>query len=89
MSTYSSKSPPPRRQTIPTLRVEVHGGEIVVAASDTDYVVTYHKPENSPQLLAKSYPRKEDKRVAMTLAEFLTAAWGLANDKARELGWIV
>ena len=65
------------------------GGEIVVAASDTDYVVTDQKPENSPQLLAKSYPRKEDKRVAMTLAEFLTAAWGLANDKARELGWIV
>jgi hypothetical protein len=74
---------------MPVLRVEVHGGEIVVAASDTDYVVTYHKPENSPQLLAKSYPRKEDRRVSMTLADFLTAAWGLANDKARELGWIV
>ena len=28
---------------IPILRVEVHGGEIVVAASDTDYIVTYHK----------------------------------------------
>jgi hypothetical protein len=74
---------------MPVLRVEVHGGEIVVAASDTDYVVTYRKPENSPQLFAKSYPRKEDRRVSMTLADFLTAAWGLANDKARELGWIV
>jgi hypothetical protein len=74
---------------IPVLRVEVQGGEIVVAASDTDYIVTYHKPEHSPQLLAKSYPRKEDKRVSMTLAQFLTDAWKLANDKARELGWIV
>jgi hypothetical protein len=44
------------------MRVEVQGGEIVVTASDTDYVVTYHKPANSPQLLAKSYSRKEDRR---------------------------
>jgi hypothetical protein len=51
--------------------------------------VTYHKPDNSPQLIAKSYPRKEDRRVSMTLAQFLTAARKLANDKARELGWIV
>jgi hypothetical protein len=68
--------------------VEVQGGEIVVTASDADYVVTYHKPENSPQLIAKSYPRKEDRRVPMTLAAFLTQAWSLANEKARELGWI-
>jgi hypothetical protein len=78
-----------RPPTIPVFRVEVKGGEIVVTASDTDYVVTYHKPENSPQLLAKSYPRKEDRRVSMTLAQFLTDAWRLAHDKARELGWIV
>jgi hypothetical protein len=71
------------------LRVEVQGGEIVVTALGTDYVVTYHKPANSPQLLAKSYPRKEDKRVSMTLAQFLTDAWKLAKDRARELGWIV
>ena len=70
------------------LRVAVQGIEIVVTASDSDYVMTYHKPANSPQLLARSFPRKEDRRVSMTLADFLTAAWRLANDKARELGWI-
>jgi len=58
-------------------------------ASDTDCVMTYHKPENSPELLARSFASKEDRRVSMTLADFLTAAWKLANDKARELGWIV
>jgi hypothetical protein len=73
---------------IPVLRVSVKGSEIVVTASDSDYVMTYHKPANSPQLLAKSFPRKEDRRVSMTLADFLTAAWKLANDRARELGWI-
>jgi hypothetical protein len=48
----------------------------------------YHMPTNSPQLIAKSFPRKEDRRVPMTLADFLTAAYKLANDKAREVGWI-
>ena len=53
----------------------------MVTASGTDYVMTYHKPVNSPQLLARSFPRKEDRRVSMSLADFK-----LANDKARE--WI-
>jgi hypothetical protein len=60
----------------------------VVTASDTDYMMTYHKPTNSRQLIAKTFPRKEDRRVSMTLADFLTAAYKLANDKAREVGWI-
>jgi hypothetical protein len=30
----------------------------------------------------------DDLRISMTAAEFLTEAWRLANDKARELGWI-
>jgi len=51
-------------------------------------VITYHKPTNSRQLIAKNFPRKEDRRVSMTLADFLTAAYKLANDKAREVGWI-
>lgn len=31
---------------------------------------------------------KDDPKVAMKLSEFLASAWKLANDKARELGWI-
>jgi len=78
----------PERLAIPALRVAA-GSEIVITASDSDYAMTYHKPASSPQLLARSFPRKEDRRVSMTLADFLTAAHKLANDKARELGWIV
>ena len=89
MKMYPSTHPPPRLTAIPLLRVGVHGSEIVVTASDTDYVMIYHKPTNSRQLIAKSFPRKEDRRVPMTLADFLTAAYKLANDKAREVGWIV
>ena len=82
------RRPPEQPPTTPLLRVAVLGSEIVVTASDTDYVMTYHKPANFPELLAKNFPRKEDRRVSMTLATFLTAACKLANAKARELGWI-
>jgi len=51
--------------------------------------VTYHKPAELPQLLAKDFPRKDDSRAPITHAEFLARAWKLANAKARELGWIV
>jgi hypothetical protein len=79
---------PQRTPTIPVLRVQVQGGQIVVTALGTDYVVTYHKPANSPQLVARSFPRKEDRRSSMTLAHFLIAACKLANDRALQLGWI-
>ena len=74
--------------TTPVLRVQVQGDEIAVTASGTDYVMTYHKPANSPQLLAKRFPRKQRQARLYDLADFLTAAWKLADDKARELGWI-
>ncbi len=86
---WSKRRPPARPTHTPVLRVTVQGSEIVVSASGTDhYVVKYQRPANSPQLLAKSFPRKEDRSVSMTLADFLTAAYKLANDRARELGWI-
>ena len=71
------------------LHVEVRGGDIVVTLPYTHYTVTYYKPANSPQLLAKRFPGKDDPHARLTHAEFLARAWKLANDKARELGWIV
>jgi hypothetical protein len=60
------RRPPDRPPTTPVLRVAVQGSEIVVSASGTDdYVVKYHKPTNSSQLLARSFPRKEDRRVSI------------------------
>jgi hypothetical protein len=71
------------------LHVEVKGGDIVVTLPGADYSVTYFKPERAPQLLAKDISDRDDPRLPMTGAEFLAKAWKLANDKARELGWIV
>ena len=71
------------------LRIDVVDDEIIVTLPFTDYTVTYYKPPNSPQLLAKNFPSKDNGRVPITQAEFLARAWRVANDKARELGWIV
>ena len=54
---------PTEQSTInPVFRVAVQGSDIVITASGTDYVMIYHMPTNSPQLIAKSFPRKEDRR---------------------------
>jgi hypothetical protein len=33
--------------------------------------------------------RRGSREASVMMAEFLARAWKLANDKARELGWIV
>ena len=71
------------------LRVQVVDDELIVTLPGSTYSVTYYKPERSPQLLAKRMADRDDLRIPMTAAEFLARAWRLANDKARELGWIV
>lgn len=65
--------------------VEVQNDYIVVRVTGTSYAVT----ASSPQLLAKNFPVRDDHRAPMRVAEFLAGAWQLANDKARELRWIV
>ncbi len=70
------------------LRVQVVDDEIIVTLPGSRYSVTYYKPAKSPGLLAKRIADTDDLRILMTAAEFLAQAWRLANDKARELGWI-
>jgi len=72
----------------PKLRAQVVGDEVIVTLPGSHYSVTYYKPDKSPQLLAKRIPDTADLRIPMT-SEFLPKAWRLANDTARELGWIV
>ena len=85
-------SPDLKTQTmspVPQLRVEVVHGEIIVTLPGFRYSVTYYKPDRSPQLMARNIPTKDDPTAAITGSEFLQAAWWLANNKARDLGWIV
>ena len=71
-------------------KVEVQGDDIVVTLAGTSCVVTYYRAAAFPrQLLTKSHSGREDQDAPMTQAEFHARAWKAANDKARELGWIV
>ena len=71
------------------IQLEVWDDEIIVSLPGTDYAVTYYKPANSPQLLAKNFPHNDDGRTELKQADFLARAWRLANEKARELRWIL
>jgi hypothetical protein len=73
----------------PNLRVQVIDDNIVVTLPGYSYSVAYYKPEGSPVLLVKYSVAKNDLRLSMSGPQFLAKARKLANDKARELGWIV
>ena len=73
----------------PKLGLLVVGDKIIVTVHGTSYSVTYYKPKGSSGLLAKDIASRDDPDVQMTAAEFLAKAWRAANDKARQLGWIV
>jgi hypothetical protein len=71
------------------LRVDVVDDEIIVSLPGTSYSVTYFKRARSPQLLARNISHTDDRRTPVKLSDFLARAWQAANEKARELGWIV
>jgi hypothetical protein len=72
------------------LYVEVRGEELIVILPHSSYTATYCKSTDSSHLIMTdvSSPEK-DPRSTLTPAEFLGRAWQAANEKARELGWIV
>jgi hypothetical protein len=61
------------------LTVEVEGPNIIVRMPGTDSVAIYYKPNGAAQLRSKDQFWPIDFRVH---------AWMLANDTARELGWL-
>ena len=70
------------------LHVEVHDGDIIVTLPGTNFMVTYFKPAGTSHLIAR--PNwTNDPDASIELGEFLEQALTAANDKARELGWIV
>ena len=63
------------------LNLKVNDDEIVVTQNGSGFVVVYQLADYEPELISKGKlygPR-----------QFLTRAWLAANEKARELGWIV
>ena len=60
--------------------VLVQDGDIVVSVAG--FCAVYYKPSNHPQLILRRRSDSDDHTL-------LAQAWRAANDKARELGWIV
>ena len=71
------------------LHVEARDRDIIVTMPGTNLRVVYRKPDRAPQLVARLDYLQNQQEGPITRAEFLTLAWKLANDKARELGWIM
>jgi hypothetical protein len=57
-------------------------GFIALAHPKSKFRAVYYKPHGQPQLLLRERSKTDD-------YELMADAWQVANDKARELGWIV
>jgi hypothetical protein len=73
----------------PELSIKVQGRELTVTLPGSNYSVTYFKRHGQFGLLAKEIVNEDDPRLPLTAGQFLAKAWKLANETARELGWIV
>jgi hypothetical protein len=68
------------------LRVTLRDETITVTLPGTWFTVTYRKLPELPDLVATNVVN--DPRVALIKADFLARASRIANNKAKELGWI-
>jgi hypothetical protein len=57
-------------------------GDIIITLPKARFRAVYYKPAGQPQLILRQRTKTDD-------YEALAGAWNAANDKARELGWIV
>ena len=70
------------------LKAEVEGEIIVVTLPGTSYRVNYRKNPDAPGIV-QSRIMLGDSSAPISGAEFEDLAWRAANQKARELGWLV
>ena len=70
--------------------VEVLDDEILVTMPGTSFSVVYEKTKNN-RLIASSFSGRkvQDERNMVSFPNFLSLAWTAANEKAKEIGWIV
>jgi hypothetical protein len=73
-------------ETQGTFSLGQQSDHVIVLVQDGDTVAgfcaVYYKPSNQPQLILRRRSDTDDHTL-------LAQAWRAANDKARELGWIV
>ena len=67
--------------------VVLEANTIVVTILGTHYSITYRTLHDSPWLIASDI--RDDQNSPISKWTFRARAWTAANDKAREIGWIV
>jgi hypothetical protein len=70
-----------------TVLVVLDADTIVVTMPGTSYSVSYRKLHDIPWLVVSD--ARDDPDSPISKYAFRVQAWTAANDKARELGWIV
>jgi len=68
------------------LRVEVEDDRLMVTLPNTTFHVIYRKTNDTPGLVQIAV--QSDRSAGISQADFLARARRVANDKARELGWM-
>ena len=68
------------------LHLTVRDDTITITLPGSWFTVTYRKLPGFPDLVATNVV--DDRRLAIRKPDFLARASRIANDKARELGWI-
>jgi hypothetical protein len=68
------------------LNIEVQDADIVVTMPGTSFKATYRRQNSGIELTDVV---RSDLSAPISLREFIARADDAANDKARELGWIV
>jgi hypothetical protein len=71
------------------LQVEMRNGDLLVTMPGTSLRVVFRKPHHGSQLVARLDYFLNQQMGPITQVEFRALALKRANDKARELGWIV
>jgi hypothetical protein len=71
-----------------SLHVEVHGWDIVVMLPRTTFKITFQRFPTAPQLMATCPAPRGKAMSEAKWGQLLAHAWKLADDKARELGWL-
>jgi hypothetical protein len=71
------------------LEVHVVQRDIIVSLPGTRCTITFQMAPDSPILIEKPEWTRGDDEAAITLTVFRARAWVAANERARELGWIV
>jgi hypothetical protein len=73
---------------MPPLRVELRGQNILITLPGTSFRVVYPKPARGRLAAMPVYPPQSKRSALFTRLQFLARARKLANERARELGWI-